>query len=240
MKLERELALGKASHAYLFVGNDKEEIATAVKLMIEKNECTKEDIVEIDMLSTDVAAASKKSSAEKSNSGEITADLTREFIHQLNLSSFGKCRVGIIWQAERLNRVSANILLKTLEEPPRNVVIILVSQTENVLPTIRSRCRLIRFGQVAYGDNHTFSYSEISKDQLAGSFKRIEEIVKNDQVEAYLTQMISFYEKEMLAQSSPKIAKFIHLILETQKKIKGNANKRLVLENLILKAKNYV
>ncbi len=54
----------------------------------------------------------------------------------------GAWRVAIIDSADEMNRHAANAVLKVLEEPPRQAVILLVSHTPGrLLPTIRSRCR---------------------------------------------------------------------------------------------------
>ncbi len=59
----------------------------------------------------------------------------------------GTRKVAIILDADHLAEEAANCLLKTLEEPPPGAVIILVGTgPERQLPTIRSRCQLIRFG----------------------------------------------------------------------------------------------
>ena len=56
-------------------------------------------------------------------------------------------RVAIIVPAETMNLFAANALLKTLEEPPSATTIILVSQQLSLLlPTIRSRCQIAKFG----------------------------------------------------------------------------------------------
>lgn len=56
-------------------------------------------------------------------------------------------RVVLISDAEAMNPSAANALLKILEEPPSSVYFILVSsKTKSLLPTIRSRCRVIPFG----------------------------------------------------------------------------------------------
>jgi DNA polymerase-3 subunit delta' len=58
----------------------------------------------------------------------------------------GKQKVAIIDDADYLNPEGANALLKTLEEPPPDSLIILIgTSTAKQLPTIRSRCRIIRF-----------------------------------------------------------------------------------------------
>ncbi len=55
-------------------------------------------------------------------------------------------RIAVIDDAQRMNLEGCNALLKTLEEPPANALILLISDSpEALLPTIRSRCQLIRF-----------------------------------------------------------------------------------------------
>ncbi|MDR2171836.1 MAG: DNA polymerase III subunit [Planctomycetaceae bacterium] len=58
----------------------------------------------------------------------------------------GKRKVAILDDADYLNSEGANAILKTLEEPPPDSLIILIgTSTAKQLPTIRSRCRIIRF-----------------------------------------------------------------------------------------------
>lgn len=67
--------------------------------------------------------------------------------HRLGLKPFcGGRKIAILDDADDLNQEGANCLLKTLEEPPPNSVIILIGTSEQQqLPTIRSRCQIIRF-----------------------------------------------------------------------------------------------
>lgn len=59
-------------------------------------------------------------------------------------------KVFIIYDAERMLNYSANALLKTFEEPSLDSVIILLTQNHNaILPTILSRCRMIRFQAIS-------------------------------------------------------------------------------------------
>lgn len=61
----------------------------------------------------------------------------------------GKWVVNIVERADTLNEESANCILKLLEEPPPYVInILLYRNAANIVPTIRSRCQLIRFEQV--------------------------------------------------------------------------------------------
>ncbi|MEO2083850.1 MAG: DNA polymerase III subunit [Desulfurobacteriaceae bacterium] len=61
----------------------------------------------------------------------------------------GKAKGVVIDNAEEMRSEASNALLKTLEEPPGYAYIILVTRNENaLLPTIRSRCRIFRFGRL--------------------------------------------------------------------------------------------
>jgi DNA polymerase-3 subunit delta' len=74
---------------------------------------------------------------------EITVDDVREVSAFLRLTpSEGGWRVVVVDAADEMNRNAANALLKVLEEPPRQAMLLLVSHAPgNLLPTLRSRCR---------------------------------------------------------------------------------------------------
>ena len=76
----------------------------------------------------------------------IAVDQVRELIGRLQLTSHRQGRkVAVIQPAETLTHAACNSLLKTLEEPPGNATLILVSQAAARLPaTIMSRCQRIR------------------------------------------------------------------------------------------------
>jgi DNA polymerase III delta' subunit len=62
----------------------------------------------------------------------------------------GGSRVALVEEAHRLNEDAQNALLKTLEEPPAGVAILLCADDEDrILPTIRSRCARLRLGPVS-------------------------------------------------------------------------------------------
>mgnify|MGYP000889865017 CR=1 FL=1 len=62
-------------------------------------------------------------------------------------------RIILIDAADDMERAAANALLKSLEEPPRDVVFLLISHAPSrLLPTIRSRCRLLRLSPLGSAD----------------------------------------------------------------------------------------
>ena len=75
-------------------------------------------------------------------------------IHDLSLKPMaGDRRIAIIDDANRMNDEGANAMLKTLEEPPPNSLLILIGENlDAVLPTIRSRCQLLRFAPLPTSD----------------------------------------------------------------------------------------
>jgi DNA polymerase-3 subunit delta' len=65
----------------------------------------------------------------------------------------GDRRVAVLHDADFLNEEGANCLLKTLEEPPLGALILLIGTSEQrQLPTIRSRCQIVRFGSPSGDD----------------------------------------------------------------------------------------
>ena len=77
----------------------------------------------------------------------IKVDQIRELIRQFGLSSHqGGYRIAIVQPAEQMNLAAANSLLKTLEEPPADSLILLISASPSLLPaTILSRCQRLEF-----------------------------------------------------------------------------------------------
>jgi DNA polymerase-3 subunit delta' len=83
---------------------------------------------------------------EKENSqGKITARECDEIIKKLSLKSFeSEYKILVMWMPEELDK-EGNKLLKIIEEPPPNTLFILVAENEElVLPTILSRCQLVK------------------------------------------------------------------------------------------------
>ena len=89
--------------------------------------------------------ARKPAKSAKAPSKDIRIEQIRAMAGFMNLSTHRNgFRVVLLYPAEALNTISANALLKTLEEPPPNTVLILVcARIDRLLPTILSRCRKI-------------------------------------------------------------------------------------------------
>lgn len=77
--------------------------------------------------------------------GNITADECQRIFREMNLKAFeSKYKILLMWMPEYLGK-EGNKLLKLLEEPPPNTIFLLVAESEEqILPTILSRCQLVR------------------------------------------------------------------------------------------------
>jgi DNA polymerase-3 subunit delta' len=77
--------------------------------------------------------------------GNITADECNDIMRKLSLKSFeSEYKVLLLWMPEYLGK-EGNKLLKLIEEPPPNTLFILVAENdEQILPTILSRCQMVK------------------------------------------------------------------------------------------------
>lgn len=131
--LQKSQANNRLAHAYLITGPEgsgTRELATRLAGLLVKRE--------VDPLKhTDVHIAEPESKSRR-----IVIDQIREMEKELQLRSMtGGQKVGIIFDADRLMEQAANAFLKTLEEPPRNSTLLLVSSyPDQLLETILSRC----------------------------------------------------------------------------------------------------
>lgn len=82
--------------------------------------------------------------------GSIKIEQIREIKKEIELKPFkSKKKVYIIDKAEKMTIEASNCLLKTIEEPPYYAIIILIcSKIDPVLPTIVSRCQIVKFGLI--------------------------------------------------------------------------------------------
>src|SRR5262245_29901312 len=87
---------------------------------------------------------------EAARQKDLKIDTVREWQRDVNLRPYeGRRRVLILHDAERLSEAASNAMLKTLEEPPPYVTLVLVANTSGeLLPTIVSRCQPIKLRPV--------------------------------------------------------------------------------------------
>jgi DNA polymerase III subunit delta' len=162
-RLRRSLKHGRLAHAYLFAGprgSGKEVVARALAKALNclkhEHDCCAESAGRCEScrrVDEDVHPDVYWVRPE-SKSRRIQVDQMRELMKAVNLrSSMGGVKIGIIVDADCMNEAASNAFLKTLEEPPAQTVIILLSsEPQRLLPTILSRCLKISFSSTAGRD----------------------------------------------------------------------------------------
>ena len=111
-------------------------------------------------------------SKKRKPSKEIKVDAAREVVSFTQFTrSRGTTKVVLVFPAERMNGITANTLLKTLEEPPGAVKFILATEAAHqLLPTIRSRC--LGHTMVWPGFDEALAWLQASHEQGQGSDKK--------------------------------------------------------------------
>jgi DNA polymerase-3 subunit delta' len=153
--LKSSVEQGRLSHAYLFVGPAHIGKGTLACNLAQAVNCTEEDLPCGVCASCSRIAYGANADVQIISlipgAKEIGIDQIREAQHTASLKAYeSKWRVFIIDGADRLSTEASNCLLKTLEEPPDNVLLILTAVHKGqILPTILSRCQTVELYPVA-------------------------------------------------------------------------------------------
>ncbi|MCA9390135.1 hypothetical protein KC571_01920 [candidate division WWE3 bacterium] len=187
--------------------------------------------------------------------GSITIDTIRSLKEWAYLKPFSQDeKIAVIVDAQQTTIEAQNALLKLLEEPPRQTILLLhIDDEKNVLPTILSRCEhitaltefseLIRWDESAreassahhllFTVDSLFNDDQISyKDRFDGA----NEISNFDRQEiiTLLDQTVTAIHRSQFSHSE-RAADLSQKLLEAKIQLIQNANTKLALENLLLK-----
>lgn len=150
--LRLALAKGRLHHAYLFLGPKgvgKRTVSLSLAQAIHCEETENDACGECSNCSRIQTGNHPDVRIIEPAAGknEISIQQIREMEKQLNFRAFSGEKIAIIDPAHLMNMSAQNALLKTLEEPPRDCLLILIAANAGgLLPTLRSRCLRISFG----------------------------------------------------------------------------------------------
>jgi DNA polymerase-3 subunit delta' len=177
--LGRSYKFGKLSHAYLFDGPEhigKKTLALAFCKLILQNGSTRARLPD----GQEYGANNIEENPDlvvlrpDEDKKQIIIEQIRDLQKKLSLFPYSaKYKVAIIEQADMMSKSAANSILKTLEEPSSTTILILLtSNSGNLLDTIKSRCQTLKFLPVKRRVLEDFVKNKIS-DQ-----SKVEEIIE--------------------------------------------------------------
>lgn len=138
--IERAIRDNRLAHALLIHGQNLKQVESFAYELTSK-------LIEVSQTDDGVEWHPDVFSVRPSKKSRIiSVDDTRELIRNIQHSpQKGDRKVALIYEVDRLNASAANAFLKTLEEPPLNTTILLLTtRPYSLLATIRSRCQLFR------------------------------------------------------------------------------------------------
>ena len=143
----------KVGHAYLFCGPRGTGKTTMARLLAKAVNCENPENAPCEKCENCVAANSgtHPDIIEINAANETHVEDIRDLIERSRLAPMqGKHKVYIIDEVHQLSSAASSALLKTLEEPPENVIFILATtDPQKLLPTIISRINLINFNNIS-------------------------------------------------------------------------------------------
>ncbi|MFI1799285.1 DNA polymerase III subunit delta' [Streptomyces sp. NPDC020379] len=144
---------GSMTHAWLFTGPPGSGRATAARAFAAALQCVSPDrslggapgCGFCDGCHTSLVGTHADVEVVRTDQLSIGVKETRDLVRRAQLSpAGGRWQVIVLEDADRLTEGAGNVLLKAVEEPaPRTVWLLCAPSLEDVLPTIRSRCRLL-------------------------------------------------------------------------------------------------
>jgi len=200
------------SHAYLVFGHfNLEELITLLKVQRPDLFCVEEAPIKINHI--------------------------RELIHWINIKPHSSpWKLAVLKRIENLTLEASNALLKVLEEPPGRSILVLQSfRKEKILPTIISRCQLIRNNDEEKENCPSIYLSPTKIAALA--IKEKFDYAAQLAAEENLPQVINLWEEDfrkdlLFGKDTRSILKEIY---KTRSLLSTNTSLKLLLENLLLK-----
>ena len=225
--LEQKIGAVTAPISYLFINYPEIALEQLIEYFKSRLSPDKQDIKII------------RGEESENKDKRISIKQIRELNHWLNLSPIGQNKIAILVQADRMKTEAANALLKNLEEPAKNSVLILLGRSDKILATIRSRCRVVYFISSNLSDQNILNpkLKEMLDKKFVEQSKYIEKIVKNGKEEQCLDELLLITQKSLIKKPNQEIKIFMAEIIRSKQLIESNVNKRLVLENLFLKVR---
>lgn len=159
--LAEHVSAGRERHAYLFTGPSGIGRRTLALRFAQSLNCLKSPVPSQPCRKCPTCKRIEQMQhpdlivVQSEHEGEtLRIDQVRELQHTLSLAPYeARYRIALILRFEEAHSSAANAMLKTLEEPPEHAIVILTANSaENLLPTIASRCEVLRLRSLSMNE----------------------------------------------------------------------------------------
>jgi len=253
--LDRLAGSASQPNSYIFAGQNDEAKAEAIFYFVSKiakktgdaeflKKIESKNHPDVVVVEPEIEEKKGKTREKEISIAQIRAALERLKFFPYELEK----KFCIIKRAQKMNAEASNALLKSLEEPSKRAVfVLLANDTDAILPTIVSRCAVLRFAETMlpkWSEENRETFRNIFKKEVFEKFDYIEKISKN---KSELMRVLKDWELVMgeslrkLVENNEdrkKIRKVVELIENTQAAIdrleRTNAGARGVGEELVL------
>ncbi len=180
--LQKSIITKQFVNSYLFFGPEEIGKKTLVNLFVKSIFCFQNQSSKIfpcnqcrdcqdfnRNIHPDYIELNLKEDSKEENKKNISIEQVRELKEKLYLTATRSIyKIAVINQADLLSSEAANALLKLIEEPPQNSIIILITEkVDNILPTIRSRTQNIIFQNVSLSEIYNYLLENGASKSLA-------------------------------------------------------------------------
>ena len=254
-RLNHITGTGGVTHAYIFEGDnwlDKRQIAETFAKGILCSKGLGENCGECSICDKiDHGNCEDLIYVEPEATGNVLDESVETMQNLIKTRPFGSRHIVIIENADRMTSRAQNRLLKTLEEPPGDSVIILLSENvENLVQTVRSRC--VRF-HINHLGQEGYDFMMQRADELIGQLERgagffemvhgVKDILKDkEKVSALLDCMGVIYRnmlvdagKKITTHSAEELSENIYLIEEAASDVRRGVSPASAIKDLIIK-----
>lgn len=262
--LEKIASSDRVGSAYLFTGPAPDLFRHQALLFAKRLNCEKNTVCDECICCKKIDRSSHPDLfLIKPDGHSIKIDMVRDLQKYLRYKPFeAKYKIAIIERAEELQMTSGNAMLKILEEPPpQTIFLLLTPHEEKILPTIISRCQIVRFSGTSLFpmDAEMSSFIRQLPKRPDDIFELAKEISKEEQgLENFLQTLLIWYqaliiykiggapnhpifkENESLAQSISenftlrKLYERTDAILEAKQSLDFQVNRELLIEQLLI------
>ncbi len=209
--LRRSLAAERIPHAYIFKGPEG-----VGKSLFARGVAAAVNCRDVSMVGACGHCSSCKKFRSKNHpdflvvrpeKGVIKIDQIRRLTRELSYPPYESAsRVVVIEDVQTMRREAANSLLKTLEEPPENNLLILTAEaSQEILPTLTSRCQVIPFAQLSIDDTASILVLHGIERDLAVLLARLAEGSPGKALLFQKTDMIVLWRKLVVFLSDPAV-----------------------------------